>query len=65
MYMTDNVFPVLQIKDMINEIGEPTTPFKLVTCIKASVSHLRVLFLICFVRKATAHIGKKALNIRH
>ena len=29
LYMTDNIFPVLPIKDLINKDGEPTTPFKL------------------------------------
>ena len=32
---------------------------------KPSVSHLRVLFFSCVVRKAPAHVGKKALNIYH
>ena len=39
MYMADNIFPVLAIKDLINEDGDPTTPFKLATCTKPSVSH--------------------------
>ena len=55
MYTTDHIFPVLPIKDLINEDGDPTTPFKLVTGMKPSVSHLRVLFCPCVVRKATAH----------
>ena len=32
MYMTDHIFPVLPIKDLINEDGDPTTPYKLATC---------------------------------
>ena len=32
IYTTDHIFPVLPIKYMINEDGEPTTPFKLATC---------------------------------
>ena len=27
MYTTNRIFPVLPIKDLINEDGEPTTPF--------------------------------------
>ena len=65
MYTTDHIFPAIPIKDMINEDGELTTPFKLTTGKKTSVSHLRVLFFPCVVRKATAHVDKKALNMRH
>ena len=32
---------------------------------KPSVSHLRVLFFPCVVRKATAHVETKKLNMRH
>ena len=31
MYMAYNIFPVLLIKDFINEDGNPTIPFNLVT----------------------------------
>ena len=65
MYMTDHIFPVLPIKDLINEDGDPTTPDKLATGKKRSVSHLRVLFCPCVVRKATAHVETKTLNMRH
>ena len=65
MYMTDHIFPVLPIKDLINEDGDPTTPQKLATGTKPSVSHLRVLFCPCVVRKATAHVETKTLNIHH
>ena len=65
MYTTDHTFPVLPIKDLINEDGDPTTPYKLATCTKPSVSHLRVLFCPCAVQKATANIGIKELNMRH
>ena len=44
MYTTDNIFLVLTIKDLINEDGEPTTPFKLVISKRLSVSHLCMLF---------------------
>ena len=55
-YMTDHIFLVLPIKDFINRDGNPTTPHKLPTGMKPSVSHLRVLFCPCVVRKATAHV---------
>ena len=65
MYRTDHIFLVLPIKDLINEDGDPTTPHKLATGTKPSVSHLRVLFCPCFVRKDTAHVETKALNMCH
>ena len=65
MYTTDYIFPVLPIKYLINEDSDPTTPFKLATGMKPSVSHLRVLFCPCLVQKATAHVDNKALNMRH
>ena len=63
MYATDYIFPILPIKDLINKDVNPTTPFKLSTGTKPSVSHLRVLFCPCVSRKSTAHVNKKALNI--
>ena len=65
MYTTDHIFPVLPIKDMINKKGKTTTSFKLTTDTKPSVSHLRMLFCTCVVRKSTAHVEKKALHMRH
>ena len=65
MYMTDHIFPVLPIKDIINNYGDPTTPHKMATGTKPSVSHLRMLLCPCVVRKATAHVETKALNMRH
>ena len=65
MYTTDNIFPVLPIKDLVNEDFNPTTPFKLATGTKPSVSHLLVLFFPFVVPKATAPVDKKALNMRH
>ena len=44
IYTADNIFPFLPIKYLINEDSELTTPFKFVTGIKTSVSHLRVIF---------------------
>ena len=57
MYTTDQIFPVLPIKYLINEDGDPTTPFKLLTGTKPSVSHLRGLFCPCVARKYTADVG--------
>ena len=65
MYTTDHIFLVLPIKDLINKDGNPTTPHKLATGTKPSVSHLRVLFFTCVVRKATAHVDTKTLNMSH
>ena len=65
MYTTDHIFTVLSIKDMINEDGDTATPYKLATGTKPSVSHLHVLFCPCILRKATAHVETKALNMRH
>ena len=65
MYTTYHIFPVIPIKDLIKKFSNPTTPFKLATGKKPSVSNLRVLFCPCVVRKATTHVNKKALNMRH
>ena len=65
IYTTDHLFLVLPIKDLINEDGDPTTPYKLATDTKPSVLHLRVLFCPCVVRKSTAHVETKTLNMRH
>ena len=65
MFTTDHIFPVLSIKHLVNQDCEPTTPHKLATGTRPSVSNLRVLFCLYFVQKATAHINKKALNMCH
>ena len=65
MYTTDHIFPVLPIKDLINEDGDPTMPYKLATGTKPPVPHLRVLFFPCVVQKPTANVGTEALNMRH
>ena len=65
MYMTYHIFPVLTIKYLINEDGDPTTPHKLPTGTKPSVYHLRVLFCPRVVLKAMAHVETKTLNMRH
>ena len=65
VYTTYHIFPVLPIKDMINEDVKLTTPFKLAKGTKPPVSNLHMLFCRCVVRKSTAHFDKKALNMRH
>ena len=65
MYTTDHIFRVLPIKYLINKDGDPTTPHKLATGTKPSVSHLRVLFFPCVVQKAKAHIETKTLHMCH
>ena len=65
MYTTDHIFPVLPIKDLINEGSDPSTSYKLAIGTKPSMSHLRVLFFSWVVRKATAHVETKTLNMRH
>ena len=65
MYTTYHFFLILPIKYLINENGDPTTPHKLETGTKPSVSHLHVLFCLCVVQKSTAHVGTKSLNICH
>ena len=65
LYTTDNISLVLPIKYLINEDGDLTMPCKLTTCTIHSVSYLCVLFFPCVVPKATAHVGTKALNMRH
>ena len=65
MYTTYHIFPVLPIKYLINGDGNPTTPHKLATGMKPSLSNLRVFFCTCIVRKATAHNETKTLNMRH
>ena len=59
------MFLVLPIKDLINEDVNSTTPHKLSTGKKPSVSHLLVLFFPCVVRKATAYVDTNTLNIHH
>ena len=44
IYTTDHIFTVMPIKYLMNEDGDPTTPHILTTCMKPTVSNLRVLF---------------------
>ena len=59
MYMTYHIFQVLPIKDMINEDGNPTTPFKLAIGTKPSVPHLHVLFFHVLYRKLLHTLTKR------
>ena len=54
IYLADHILSILQIKDLINEDGEMTTSFKYAIVMIPSISHLRVLFFPCVVRKDTA-----------
>ena len=65
MYSIYHIFTVLSIKYRINEDGDPTTPYKLATGTKPSVSNLCMLFYPGVVWKTTAHVGTKVWNIRH
>ena len=45
MYMTDHIFPVLPIKDLINEDGDPTTTYKLATGTKPQF-HIYMFYFV-------------------
>ena len=48
MYTPYHIFPVLPIKYLINEDGDPKNPHNLATSTKPSVSHSRVsIFSMC------------------
>ena len=64
-FCIDNIFPVLSIKHLLTQYGEPTTPHKLATGYKYSFSNLHVSFCPFVVQKATAQVDTKALNICH
>ena len=55
MYTTDHIFPFLLSNNA----------HKLAIGMKPSVSHLRVLFFSCVVRKSAVHVEGKTLNMRH
>ena len=65
MYTTGFIFPVIPIKHFVNHDSEPNMSHKLTNGTKTSVSNLMVLLSPCVVQKATTHIDKKLLNIRH
>ena len=59
MYKIDHTFPVLPIKDLIKKYGDPTTPYKLLTGTKPSVSHLRLLFFHVLYGKLLHMLGQR------
>ena len=65
IYTTDNIFTVITIKHLVYQDSEPTTPQKLPTGTKQSLSDIHVLFFSCVVQKATAHFDKNKLNMYH
>ena len=65
MYAAHRVFPVLPIKDLVNEQGEPCTPSELMHGEKPPVRHLITLFCPVIVKKHTAMKDKKMVNMRH
>ena len=65
MYTTDHIFPVLTIKHLVNQDGEPTMPHKLETGTKPSVSNMRVLSYPFVVQKETEFFDTRSLNMRH
>ena len=58
MYTEDHILPVLPIRDLINEEGEPTTAYKLVTGTKPPISHLR-FFLHVLCRNLPHMLGQR------
>ena len=65
MYTADHILLAFPIKDLINRDKGPTLPFKLATGTKPSLLHIRILFCPCVVKKSTAHVGTKTLNMSH
>ena len=65
MYTADNIFPVVPIKNLVNQDGEPTTPQILATDTEPSALNLCALLCQYFVRKATTQVDTKALNMSH
>ena len=59
MYTTDHIFPVLPIEDLINDDGNPTIPYKLVTGMKPSVSHYACYFVHVLHRKLLHTLGQR------
>ena len=63
MYDTDHIFPVLTIKDLINEDGDQTTPHKIATGTKPSVSHFTCfIFSVCCTESYRARWDK---DVKH
>ena len=65
IYTNHHIFPVLTIKKLIKQYGEPTNPHKLATSAKPSVSNIHILFFSYVIRKVTVHVDVKVLNMHH
>ena len=52
-------------KHIVNQHDEPTTPHKLATGTKTSVSNPRFLLYPCVVQKETSYVDTEVLNMRH
>ena len=59
MYTIDHIFPVLPIKNLISGDSDMTTPHKLATGKKPSVSYLRVLFFHVVYGKLLHTLGQR------
>ena len=53
MYTADHIFPILPIKNLVNQDGEPTMPHKLVTVTKTLASNL-IFYSVHVIRLALA-----------
>ena len=65
MYTTHHIFSILPVKPLVNYDFEPTTPHKLETGKKPSLSNIHVQLFPCVVQKTTARVDGKALNMHH
>ena len=65
MYMTHHIFTFLLIKYLVNQYGETTTSHRMATGTNPSIPNICVLFFPCVVQKASAHVERKVLNMRH
>ena len=65
IYMADHIFAVLPIKYFTEEDGGPTASCKLATGTNLQYNIHMFYFCPCVVHKDTAHVGTKALNMRH
>ena len=54
IFAAHHIIPVLPLKDLVNEQGDPVTPIELMTNKKAMIRHLRTLFCPCIIKKHTA-----------
>ena len=59
IYTADIIFLVLPIKDLINEDGKTTTPFKVPTGKTSPVSHLQGFFVRVLYKKLLHMLGSR------